>query len=284
MTEQVWKVSFETTTEKAPHYGDLLEDYTHTAFEISEKDKLWKVEIYLEEQPDLEAFKALLEVQDFKVEDLGSTDWVAKNYESFPPIEIGPFFIHGSHIKPKDLNNINIQIDAATAFGSGSHETTQGCLELMMDWEGLEPPKNALDMGCGSGILAFAVSKYWALHGKKVMVTACDNDEESVRVAKENAISNKVENVSIICGDGFNTPEVIQNAPYDVILANILANPLCDMAPAMVKSLKKEGRIILSGLLVSQIPQVLSAYEAEDMVLENTLIIGDWAALMVARG
>ena len=206
-------------------------------------------------------------------------------HENFPPVTIGRFFVYGSHVKQETpAGLIPLQIDAATAFGSGEHETTKGCM-LSFDWmveQGLkaDTPLNALDMGCGSGILAIAITKVW----QNAKVTAIDIDPESVVVTNRHAELNGAGAViTTAAGDGYNTPRCQQNAPYDLIAANILAGPLIAMAPQLNAVLKPGGYAVLSGLLGRQQVEVTAAHVAEGLKPVHALELGDWRALTFTK-
>ncbi len=228
-----------------------------------------------------ENIKLLLDEKDIVTEKLPQKDWLQHVHENFPPIKTDKFFIYGSHYtdeKPKDL--IPLQIDAATAFGSGEHETTRGCIEALEHLTESHSFKNGLDMGCGSGILAIALVKLWP----DIKVTAVDIDPESVIVTDRHAAMNDVNTkIHAAAGDGYRLPLVAQNAPYDIVTANILANPLIEMAPALLNVLQPGGCAILSGLLYRQKADVLDAHEKLGLRLVRADKIGDWCALILQK-
>ena len=214
---------------------------------------------------------------EFKVGPLPQEDWVSAVYRDFPPLTIGGFYIYGSHIQePPQKGLIPLQIDAATAFGSGQHESTEGCLKaltLLSDHQSFQHP---LDMGCGSGILALAMASLW-----KVPVLACDNDPEAVRVTGENARINHLEDlIEAETSEGFSA---IKNRTFDIITANILAGPLCQMAVEAVRALAPGGFIILAGLLNRQAEDVIDAYRSAGAKLFDQLFIGDWSTLILRK-
>lgn len=226
-----------------------------------------------------------LSKKDVFAERLPETDWLQHVHENFPPIVSGRFFIYGSHYEgehPPGL--IPLKIDAATAFGSGEHETTRGCLLLL---ERLKDEgrvfRNGLDMGCGSGILAIAMQKLWPA----IKVTAIDIDPESVTVTGRHAEMNNV-TCATEAGDGYNAPLAGKNAPYDVVAANILANPLIEMAPALFNALQPGGYALLSGLLHRQRDEVIAAHEKRGLKLLHVEEIGTaetglWQALLFQK-
>lgn len=207
-------------------------------------------------------------------------DWLVENRRAFPPISVGDFFIYSSFYEdtlPTDRHGI--KLDAATAFGSGEHPTTAGCLEAMTDLyrHGFRPQK-ILDMGCGSGLLALGAAKLW-----RVPVLAVDNDPEAVRVSQENTANNGVETyVTCALSDGYDP--CIVTKPYDLIIANILANPLCEMAGALAENLQPLGHAILSGILNAQAPSVIEAHAAKKLFLVDQIVRGDWSILHLKPG
>lgn len=217
---------------------------------------------------------------------MGDTDWLAASYKQFPAFSIGPFFIYGSHHDPEQDGSlpeeaIGLQIDAATAFGSGEHGTTKGCLLAMLDLntDGV-CPWNVLDMGTGSGILGIAAWKIW-----KTPVLAVDNDEEAVRVACRHRELNHVPSgaADMICkaGDGFAAPLVQDKKPFDLVIANILAVTLKEMAGDLAAVCDKNAHVILSGILIRQAQEVLDVYAPYGFTLVRRYDIGDWATLVL---
>lgn len=213
-----------------------------------------------------------------------NTDWLAETYRAFPPFSVGPFFIYGSHYgEAVPEGQMGLQIDAATAFGSGEHGTTKGCLQAMLDLKGMGVcPWNILDMGTGSGILAIAAWKLW-----KTPILAVDIDAESVRVTDHHAGLNGVKLggscLSTQTGDGFAAPLVDKKSPYELVIANILAGPVIDFAADLAAVTDKPGYAILSGMLVTQAADVLAAYEAQGFALQQRYDVGEWSALLLTK-
>lgn len=249
----------------------------------------WLVEGFAERPPDraelarrlaLLAASCAVPEPALVVEALPPVDWLAHSFAGFPPLRLGRFFIHGSHDhSPSPPSTIALLIDAATAFGSGEHPSTEGCLRAL---EGLGRriwPRRVLDLGCGTGILALAAAKLF--HGP---VVAADNDPEAVRVARHNARRNRAGRlIRPVRSDGFAAPAVRRGAPYDLILANILARPLARMAPALAGHLALGGRAVLSGLLDRDQTIVLAACRAAGLALERRVVVGRWPTLVVVR-
>lgn len=215
------------------------------------------------------------------VSPLPPADWLADAYAGFPPRSIGRFYVYGSHIgTPPPGGAVPLLIDAATAFGSGEHATTEGCLRGL-DRLARRRPRiaRALDMGTGSGILAIAIAKTW----RQADIVAVDVDPESVRVAAINARINRVGYVRAVCGDGYKAPLAQSGPKFDLIVSNILARPLIAMAPSLARRLAPGGTAILSGLLARQAPGVLAAHRDAGLHLVGRIPIGEWQTLIMGR-
>jgi ribosomal protein L11 methyltransferase len=254
----------------------LAEDgFVVTSREVS-RDGPWRIEIFGEgDRPTIGG--------EWTWEDLPEKDWVAENQQSFRPFQVGRFWVHPSHIAdniPADL--IALRIDAGMAFGTGTHATTRGCLEMLSLLDPAET-QNTVDVGCGTGILAMAAAKLW-----QRPVLGGDNDPEAVEVAIENAGLNDVAglcrfHVSV----GLQAPELSKPAPYDLIIANILAGPLVDLAESFAAAVRPGGRVLLSGLLVEQAEMVLSAYARRGFTFERRIDLETggawWRTLLLKR-
>ncbi|MCB1562561.1 MAG: 50S ribosomal protein L11 methyltransferase [Alphaproteobacteria bacterium] len=263
--------------------------------ENGDERKGWILEWVVEGKPSYEAFaarllslcemcgkSASLDPDDWAVEPVPERNWLEHSYSQFPPFSVGPFFIYGSHWEEGVPDGqMGLQIDAATAFGSGEHGTTKGCLQAMLSLKARGVcPWNVLDMGTGSGILAVAAWKLW-----HTPVLAVDNDPEAVRVADIHRAANDISSASsaMICveGDGFNTDLVQKRKPFDLIIANILAGPLVDMAGTLAACVDENGYVVLSGLLCEQAERVLGAYELYGLKERERFDIGEWSTLVL---
>lgn len=265
------------------------------------KDKNLVLEWLFESKPESDLVTARLSLQaaayempdpalsaEVVIEETPDENWLQKCYREFPPFSIGPFYIYGSHHEGQPEGEVpegqmGLQIDATTAFGSGEHETTKGCMQALLDLKGKGVcPWNILDMGTGSGILALAAWKLW-----KAPVLAVDNDEEAVRVTGRHAEMNgvKVGRGSLLaaCGDGFKTKLVDTQKPYELIIMNILAGPVIEMAPEAAAVLDDNGYVILSGMLKEQADLVASAYEGLGLVLTGRYDLGEWTSLVLQK-
>lgn len=282
-----WRLTCPALLEHVEIYADKLEEHVlSVGWYETEDSAIWMVEATNRTEPDVAFLQSLineaaaenhLEAPKLTCEKLPDEDWLEQTWKNFPPREIDRFYIYGSHTKaeiPTDL--IGMEINAATAFGSGEHETTTGCLQTLSElFQGGFTPKNPLDMGCGSGVLAMAIAKLW-----NISVLGVDNDPESVRVTEQNAQTNNCADLlKALCNEGFEGNVVQAHGPFDLIVANILAGPLCFMASDMVKCALPGAKIVLSGLLTRQIEEVAAAYIAAGATLEVTKKVGDWATL-----
>ena len=247
-----------------------------------EQGRGWRVEGLSRDKPNRALIEAALELildvaPAILTEQVPPRDWVSENQAGFPPLRAGRFFVHGSHYEgavPRDA--IPILIDAATAFGTGEHATTRGCLKAFAT---VAKGRRVLDMGCGTGILSIAAAKSW-----RVPVFASDIDPEAARVARINAKRNRVASlVRVAAGPGYRHREIARRAPFDLVFANILARPLMDMAPDLARVLAPRGCAILSGLLARQEAAVLAAHRAQGLYLRRRIALEGWHTLVVAR-
>src|SRR5206468_3669436 len=210
-----------------------------TSHEVA-RDGPWRIEIF--GQGDKAMVASAIDHK-WRWEELPDIDWVAENQRSFRPFRVGPFWIHPSHARDGvPAGATPIEIDAGMAFGTGTHATTRGCLELLATLEPAETVKS-VDVGCGSGILAIAMAKLWKWH-----ILGGDNDRQAVEVAIDNA---KLNGVAALCrfvtSIGLRAPDLAAGAPYDLIVANILANPLMELSAPFADATRPGGRVLLSG-------------------------------------
>lgn len=246
--------------------------------EIDEDKQIFEVSIYVEDNAEevLERVHTLVGHRKFQSEELPDIDWVLHSLEGLKPVRAGSFFVHGAHDRDKiEPNEIPIQIDAGLAFGTGHHGTTAGCLEMIEDLVKSEYPTNALDLGTGSAVLAIAIAKL-----APIPVLATDNDPIAIGVAADNALINGVaEHIITATAEGFNHPIFRSYAPFDLIVANILARPLMDLAADLRANLAPNGSIILSGILDTQHDMVLEAYQAQGLTHQKTLHRDNWVTI-----
>lgn len=246
----------------------------------------WIFEATCDSPPDLAAFEALARdvlgsAIDFSVNPIDAeADWVTRSLEGLRPVTAGGFYVYGSHdadTLPRGLTPI--RIDAAQAFGTGHHETTTGCLVAIERVLKRKKPMRPIDVGTGTGILAIAIAKRC-----KVPVIASDIDPLAVRITRENAKLNGVGNLIVdVAAAGLDNTTITANAPYDLIVANILAGPLVTLSPDIGRMADRGAAIILSGLLSSQARRVIAAYNRQGMVLKERILRRDWATLVLEK-
>lgn len=243
----------------------------------------WELQAIFEGMPDeehilflvQEASKRLkIEVPVIKINPMENKNWLLECYQSFKPITIGKYFIYGSHIDEVPSDKIALQIDAATAFGTGEHQTTHGCLTALNDLDFV--PQNVIDVGCGSGILSMAYAKTF---NKKV--DAVDIDPESVRVATQNA---EINGLSALMNVWHSNGYQDVHKKYDLVLCNILARPLMDMASDLKDHLNEKGVAILSGFLNRQERWVLKAHTDIGFKFLKRYRINGWSTLVIQKG
>ncbi len=248
-------------------------------------DGRWEVTVHFADQPDQTLVRELVanassaEIARCVTFDIvEAKDWVKASLDDLVPVPAGRFVVHGAHDRARvPANKLGIEIEATLAFGTGHHGTTRGCLLLLDHVLKTHRPRRVLDLGTGTGVLAIAAAK--AGHGT---VLASDIDAASVRVARENMRLNGVANrVRTVCATGFSAPEFAQSGPFELVLANILANPLRQLVAPMARHLAPSALVILSGLLTPQARGVLAAYRARGLVPLRHLKIEGWSSLLL---
>ncbi len=247
----------------------------------------WRIEAYFPETPDLNLIASVLadalggrETPNIRVEAVPEEDWVTLSQRGLPPVRAGRFLIHGSHARDAALaKQFAIEIEAGRAFGTAHHGTTQGCLIAISDLAKRDRAiGNVLDMGTGSGVLAIAATK--ALRAR---VLAVDIDPVAVTVARENCRINGVaDRVQAVCASRLSHPGVRARGSFDLIVANILAGPLIELAASMHAALDRRGLIILSGLLDSQEAEVWGRYKT-GFALVNRRSLDGWTTLTLIK-
>ena len=243
----------------------------------------WLIHAYFEHQPTADelALLATLGTSQPEVEGLPESDWVTMSQSGLEPIRAGRFFVH-TPTHPRDPHAINFEIDAGLAFGTGQHATTKGCLEALdkLEREGARFT-NIADIGTGTGLLAFAALALWP----EAKCIATDIDPISIDVTRENAAINGVKvghgagELLLAVADGMDSPMLAARAPFDLLIANILAGPLIELAPDFANALAPGGTAILAGLLDSQADAVVSAYRARSFTLLDGGS-GEWRVLV----
>jgi len=250
-------------------------------------DGRWDVTVHFADAPDQALVRELVanaagaDIADGVAFDtVEAKDWVKASLEDLVPVPAGRFVVHGQHDRDRVApNKLGIEIEAALAFGTGHHGTTRGCLLLLDHVLKAWRPRRVLDLGTGTGVLGIAAAK--ALHEK---VLASDIDPPSVQVARENARLNLSGHLVLaIRATGFAAPQFATAAPFDLVLANILANPLRQLAAPMARHLAPGALVILSGLLTPQAAGVIAAYRAHGLVPLRHLRIEGWSSLLLRK-
>jgi ribosomal protein L11 methyltransferase len=277
--------------EAIAHSEDLFADSTSPPVIVADepdetKPDEWLIHAYFDGEPtddDLAKLKRLGsgEPQIEHLED--STDWVTKSQQGLQPIRAGRFFVHTPmHYSDRPANTVNFEIDAGLAFGTGQHATTAGCLAALDKLASDHDFKNVADIGTGTGLLAFAALALW----RDSRCIATDIDPVAVAVSRDNAAINGVKlghgagELLLATADGMDSPMLAARAPFDLLIANILAGPLIELAPAFVETLPPGGMVILAGLLDIQAEAVARAYETLGLTIHDRGT-GEWPVLVL---
>ncbi|BAV66138.1 50S ribosomal protein L11 methyltransferase [Sphingobium cloacae] len=297
---QSWKVTLPCTRMEAEALeGDIA------AFAMMDKppvlmtseaepdsDESWRLEAYFEGKPGTAAVKLLRTLVPSAraakpvIEQLADQDWVTMSQQGLEPVTAGRFHVRNLTGDPELPGHVNFLIGASRAFGTGQHETTSGCLMMLdrMRRVGMRFG-NVADIGTGTGLLAFAALSLWP----RAYATASDIDPVAVEISAENARANGVRlgtgagRVGLFTAAGVDHPALIRRAPYDLLIANILAGPLIELAPSLCALVEEGGTIVLAGLLREQADMVLAAYRAQGMRLAQRSDRGDWPTLRLRK-
>jgi ribosomal protein L11 methyltransferase len=285
-----WRVTLPCTRAEAEAIdaaADLAIDAVlMTTEEVEDDVERWRLDAYAEHAPDAAMLTALHALVPSAagvapvVTPLTAQDWVAMSQAGLEPIREGRFVVHTSaHPVDAPPGGRAFLIDAGQAFGTGHHATTSGCL-AMLDGLADRAFGNVIDLGTGTGLLAFAARHLWpAAH-----VTATDIDPAAIAVTRENAAANDIAGLTLIVADGALDDAITAAAPYDLLLANILAGPLISMAPEVAALAAPGAAIVLAGLLETQRQQVAAAFAACGCTVEAVDRRGDWTILRLAAG
>lgn len=285
-----WKVSLPCTRAEAEAIDaadDLTIDAVLTTIETVEDDaETWRLEAYTEDRPDaalIARLRALVPSAgsiEAVVEPLGAADWVAMSQAGLEPIAEGRFVVHTSaHPVAPPPGGRAFLIDAGRAFGTGHHATTGGCLAML---DGLADRHfgRIIDIGTGTGLLAFAAAHLWP----DARIVATDIDPAAITVTQANAADNGITGLELVVADGALDDRVTAAAPYDLLIANILAGPLVSMAPEIASIAAPGATVILAGLLETQRAAVVEAFAGCGCTLEAVDRRGDWTILRLIAG
>ncbi|WP_332066043.1 50S ribosomal protein L11 methyltransferase [Bartonella sp. CB189] len=286
MSQQV-RLYYAAYKSEAERFYTLIEEafdeegYPLALVEIDEKNAIYELSLYVDtinQESSLQRFAHILSLDTNKIniEILPNIDWVKKSLEGLTPVRAGPFFLHGSHHRNDIPHHVlPIEIEANQAFGTGHHGTTAGCLEMIAKVVQNENPQNALDLGTGSGVLAIGIAKL-----KPIPILASDIDPISIKIAQHNIQLNDVQKyITTVTATGLNHNTITSHAPFDLIVANILANPLIELAQDIRQALKENGSLILSGIVEEQCGHVLEAYVNQSLKHIETYNHQGWVTI-----
>jgi ribosomal protein L11 methyltransferase len=284
MSADTWKLTLPCTRAEAEAIdaGAIDIEAVLMTTEVVEDDvEQWRLDAYTEMEPEPEMIAAIRALVPSAsgvepiVEQLSDADWVTMSQAGLEPIREGRFIVHTeAHPVVPERGQRAFLINAGQAFGTGHHGTTAGCL-AMLDAMADRPFWNAIDLGTGTGLLAFAARELWP----EACVIATDIDPIAIDVTRDNAERNQVAGVELIVADGARSPAITASAPYDLIMANILAGPLVAMAPEIAAIAAPNAVLVLAGLLTNQAGKVRAAYEAVGCTVEQAEERGDWSIL-----
>lgn len=257
-----------------------LEGATYSILEEDEDKGIWRIDAFPTNDEEDAGLLDVLAGYPLKVvrEQLADADWLAMALSGLPPVRAGRFFVYGMHDRGRlPASTVNLRIEAGAAFGTGHHGTTVGCLMAYDKLIKARKFNKVLDVGAGTGLLAIAAART----GSKIAV-GTDIDKPSVRISKENAKVNRA-NARFVHASGLSNRLVTDNAPYDLVFANILARPLVSLAQDIKNALVPGGTVILSGLLRTQERMVKAAYLSRGFKVVNRIHRDAWAALVLQR-
>ncbi|SUS05085.1 Ribosomal protein L11 methyltransferase [uncultured Defluviicoccus sp.] len=288
MASAVWRVAVTVPQAAAPAFEAAMQSLAASVVSLDAGGGCWCVQGLSSRPPEraalalalnLAAVASGLPAPEATIEPVAEEDWLARGLRDLPPLRIGPFFVHGAHVhEPPPLGSIALQVEAGMAFGSGHHASTAGCLEALA---GLRhhTVRRVLDVGCGSGILGIAAAKLW-----RCPVLAVDIDPDAVAETRANARINGVAPcVRALCVDGVHHPLVRAAAPFDLVVANILARPLKRLAPSLREIVGAGGWIILGGFIAADARQVAAPYRAIGLALRSIHRAQGWATVVLER-
>jgi len=295
-----WKISLPCTREEGEAFAGEFSFASGREPPVISTDEAdpddperWRLTAYLETEPDEILVGDLLRLapsasrRDVRIERMPSVDWVTLSQQGVKPITAGRFHVYtAAYADTLQPGQIGIRIEAGQAFGTGQHETTSGCLAVLdrLAAEG-RSFLNALDLGTGSGILALGIVKRW----RGARVIASDIDPVSVEVAAENVgingetVGDGAGAIALVAADGFEDERLRARAPYDLVVANILAGPLIALAPDIADVLQPGGTLLLAGLLDEQAEDVVAAYAVRGCRLLEQHVVGPWPTLVLTK-
>ncbi len=289
-SEAGWQIGLSVPAGALEAFVQALEPlcYATATFVEDEASNLWRLTAYTVGPPPADQLVAALAIAAARADidepavkclPLAEADWVAVSRRADRPVSVGRYFIRPSHLdEPPSPGAITLTIDAGTAFGSGDHGTTRGCLEVLDQLAAERSFARPLDLGCGSGILSLAMARTW-----QRKVTAVDIDPEAVRVTNENARTNDAADlVNAHCMSGI-VAAAAAAGPFDLIVANILLGPLVAMAGNVARHLTPDGVAVLSGVLSDQEKALRAVYAEAGLKFSRRVTIDGWHTLVMAK-
>lgn len=289
MATPLWRVVLRAPAQAAAHaFAAALDPFAQSVLVFEAAGGTWDVQAIAVERPAAAALDLALAVAAaaagvpvpaLTIEPLAEKNWVAEGLKSLPPVRIGRFFVFGRHVGLRvPPAAVGLKIEAGLAFGSGHHASTLGCLAALSALRARNVTR-ALDVGCGSGILAIATAK-----DRRIPVVAADIDGAAVAETAANARANGVAPlVRTVRADGYACPLIRRTAPYDLVFANILARPLRRLAPDLATALAPRGRAVLSGFLERDATRVLAVHRALGLRLERAYVFDGWTTLVLVK-
>ena len=286
MTSKCWQITFRPTQTVDEQFDEFLNNFFEVVSQNYNDNGIdeyvgYTGETFNEEQMIEIAKTFNIDLPPYEAVELKSENWLKDYVIKFDAFEICDFCIYGVHetSQPK-TDKIPLQIYAATAFGS-NHQTTQSCIKSISELHSSSfVPNKILDIGTGSGILSLCSAKLWP----NVQIIAGDIDDEAIIVTDGNAKNNRLESqIKSYVSDGYKHEAIQTGAPYDLILCNILANPLIAFAPDLSQSLKPNGYCILSGFVDDQVDDVITTHEQHGLKLIKLYSLDNWRAALMQK-
>ncbi len=292
MTEHsdLWRLAVTVPEAKAAAFEAVLgEGALSLSLFAAPEEGGWRVEALIGERPErapLETAIAAAAAREglappaLEIAAVAQADWLSLSLARQPPVCAGRYQVRRGHDPaPPASGAVSLVVDAGLAFGTGLHQSTRGCLLALDRLARGRRFARPLDLGCGSGVLAMAMARTW-----RAPVRAADLDPRAVAVARANVARNGlVPMVQVYLSNGFRHQGLRAGAPYDLVVANILARPLVGLAPALARHSASGGAVVLSGLLGREARPVIAAYRAQHFRLERRLVLGGWTTLILRR-
>lgn len=272
---------------------DLLTNLTISYFPYNnEKAELateWQISIYTDNPKEtIELINKVRKQFNLANDPISTTeienkDWVTEVQKNFKPITVDNIYVYSSYYKDTvskhQDSSICINIDPGNAFGTGEHHTTKGCLRALSQLSQTHNFNNIIDMGCGSAILAIAAAKLF----KESCILATDIDHDAVKVSQENTKKNNANNITVAQADGIHNTSIIKNAPFDLIICNILSNVLIQISGDINKISQKETIIVLSGLTIRQLDAVTYSYTQHHFKTLDVIHEDEWCTIIMQK-